>query len=250
VNEGVEITLRGVELFKKYTDIDVVGGKYCGYVAIDNSQEIIDRCQFLYWCEKGHYQSNESFFGNNHILSFPTSFSGNSFVRLSYLKGIPEVDKKKKYLKYLQPIYSLLSYYKLRQLYRNKKIISIQEHISPATSAGTVQSANIVSDMLSLKKIFTFLKSRCVWYATCEEISRYIYIRNNSTIQWDQNTITIDFKNLKNLFKTFISITNDTSFTLQRNGVQYKSTWHNKFYVVTVPVTSGINEFTLLEVSK
>lgn len=251
VEEGIKITQNGINLFKKNANIDVVGGKYCGYVSIDNSQEIIDGCNFLYWCEKGSYQSDEStFFGSNQIFSFPTSFAGNSFVRLSYLTGIPAVDKKKKYFKYFQPLYNLLSYYKLYQLYKKSKIISIQEHISPSTSAGTVQSANIISDMLSLKKIFSFLKFRSVWYATCEEIAKYVYIKNNSAIQWDQNTIIIDFRNLKNLSTTFISIINDTSFKLQKNDAIYKSTWHNKYHVVTVPITHGRNKFTLSEISK
>ena len=35
VNEGVEVVLKGVKCFKECCDIDIVGGKYCGYVVWD-----------------------------------------------------------------------------------------------------------------------------------------------------------------------------------------------------------------------
>ncbi len=244
VDEGVRITKKGVNLFKNVANIDVVGGKYCGYIAIDNSQEIIDRCNFLYWCEIGTYQSNDKyFFGKNKIFSFPTSFSGNSFVRLTYLSGDPKRDHKKKYMRFFQPLYNLLSYYRLRQLYKQGKIISVQNHISPSTSAGTAQSANIVSDIISLKKIFAFLKSRCVWYATCEEIATYLFVKYNCALQSDNNKIVIDFKNTKHLSNTFISITHDKAFILHQDSVKYKSTINNKSHFVTVKISAGKNEF-------
>ena len=86
---GIDITLNGVKKFKNICNIDVVGGKYCGYKTIDNSQTIIDKCNFLYWCDRVNYLEknfNESFFGKNNIISFPTNYRGNAFVRLSYKK--------------------------------------------------------------------------------------------------------------------------------------------------------------------
>ncbi|MFH0709988.1 MAG: glycosyltransferase [Pseudomonadota bacterium] len=246
VEEGVEITEKGVKLFKTIANIDVVGGKYCGYITIDNSQEIIDSCNFLYWCEHVNYLSHdfdETFFGKSQIFSFPTNFPGNSFVRLAYLTGDPKRDSKKKYAKNFQPLYNLLSYYKLDQLYKQGKIISIQDHISPSTSAGTAQSANIVSDILSLKKIFAFLKSRSVWYATCEEIAEYVYIKHNCTIQEDNTKIIIDFKNSKHLSNTFISLTHDKAFTLHQNNVKHSSKMLNGSHTVTVSISNGKNEF-------
>lgn len=243
ISDGVEITQRGVTLFKEIVDIDILGGKYCGYISIDNSQAIIDNCNFLYWCERGQYQSDEYFFGENHIFSFPTTFAGNSFVRLTYLTGDPQRDRKKKYMKIFQPIYNLLSYYKLYQLYKKRKIISIQEHISPSTSAGTAQSANIVSDILSLKKIFAFLKSHSIWYATCDEIADYVYIKKNCSLTWDKNKIIIVYNNFRKTQNSFISITCNQPFLLHQNEVDYYSNIHNKLHVITVPIITGKNEF-------
>lgn len=113
IETGVRVTMDGVEKFKDTCDIDIVGGKYCGYIAIDNSREIIDKCNFLYWCEDAKYDSksyNDDFFGKNEVISFPTTVSGNSFVRLSYLTGNQKKDKKKKILKYFQPLYNVCKY--------------------------------------------------------------------------------------------------------------------------------------------
>jgi hypothetical protein len=243
IKNGVEITKKGITLFKEIVNIDIMGGKYCGYISIDNSQEIIDQCNFLYWCEHGRYQINGYFFGRNHTFSFPTTFAGNSFVRLTYLTGDPQRDLKKRYMKFFQPLYNLLSYYKLHKLYKKGHIISIQEHISPSTSAGTAQSANIVSDMSSLKKIYSFLKSRSIWHATCQEIATYTYVKHNTSINWDLNKLTLDFKNIRNITNTFISIIHNKSFVLEENGIKYNSTIHNNLHVITIPITDGINKF-------
>jgi len=214
VEEGVRVTKKGVEVFKKACDIGVVGGKYCGYITIDNSQKIIDKCDFFYWCDKPSYnvgEFEESFFGENKIISFPTNFAGNSFVRLTYLSGDKNRDKKKKILKYFQPLYSLYSYWQLYKLYKNRNIISIQEHNSPSTSAGTAQSANIVSDIKSLNKIFKFLSKYNIWHANCKDIAKYIYVRDNSSLEVVGNEIIVNFNNHKNLKNCVLSIINDTN---------------------------------------
>jgi hypothetical protein len=244
VDEGVGITRRGVELFKQTADIDIVGGKYCGYIAIDNSQEIIDQCNFLYWCEKGNYQSDDtSFFGKNQIFSFPTSFAGNSFVRLTYQTGDPQRDRKKRYMKFLQPLYTLLSYYKLYRLYKHRKIISIQEHISPSTTWGTVQSSNIITDRISLKKIFSFLQPFNIWYATCAEIAAYLTLKSNTTLEWDTTSLTLRVNNTKNLTNTYLSLTHEDPFVLKQNTTLYHSQKNNGLHTVSIPVTTGDNSF-------
>ncbi len=246
VDRGVNITLNGVKKFKSICDIDVVGGKYCGYIAIDNSQEIIDRCDFLYWCERPNFNVNdysEDFFGKNEIISFPTTVAGNSFVRLSYLTGDEQKDRKKRLLKHFQPLYNILSYTRIYKLYKESYIISIQEHNSPSKTSGMVQSANIVSDMKSLHKIFGFFKKLSIWYANCKEIANYIYVREHSEIFMDGNILKINFENNKNLKAEIVSVTNDKAFILEKNNHIFTSVKNNGLYVVNVPIVDGDNIF-------
>ena len=246
---GIDITLNGVKKFKNICNIDVVGGKYCGYKTIDNSQTIIDKCNFLYWCDRVNYLEknfNESFFGKNNIISFPTNYRGNAFVRLSYKTGNEKRDKIKNILKYLQPFYNVFSYIQLYKLYKNKYVISIQEHSSPSTSAGTVQAPNIVTDIESLKKIFKFLKRFSIWYATCKEISKYIYVRENSKLIVKNDELIIYFKNNKNINNPVISVVNESIFEIGNNNKSFSSKKYNGLYVANLPVVNGKNIFKII----
>lgn len=246
VETGVNTTLNGVKKFKEVCNINVLGGKYCGYIAIENSQEIIDKCNFLYWCERTTFNADdycEESFGQNEVISFPTTIAGNSFVRLSYITGDKQKDMKKKFFKYFQPLYNILSYVRIYKHYLKRNIISIQEHISPSKTSGMVQSANIVSDIKSLHRIFRFLKKFSIWYANCKEIATYIYVREHSEIFLDGNKINIIFQNNKNLIDTMVTITNNKIFTLRKNDQVFTSMKHNGSWVVNLPITNGNNVF-------
>ena len=248
IEDGIKITTYGINLFKYTCNIDVVGGKYCGYISINNSKEIIDKCNFLYWCESINFNPAKyktKYFGKNKTFSFPTTFAGNSFVRLSYITGHKKKDLQKIFLKYFQPLYNVVSYIKLYKLYKQQSIISIQEHMSPSTAAGTIQSANIISDINSLNKIFQYFKNKSIWYETCQEISKYIYTRDNCTLTVEKDQLIITFHNFKYLKNTVLSITNQKKFILTNNKNIYKANFNNGLYVVNLPVTNGKNTFII-----
>lgn len=244
--EGVKITLEGVNRFRQSSGVHISGGKFCGYAFRENSQAIIDQCNFLYWCEHGDYRWNEqTYFGQNKIFSFPTTYAGNTFVRLIYKTGEAKRDRKKLITRFFQPLYNLLGYYKLRKLYQRGNIISIQEHISPSTTWGNVQSSNIITDIESLKKIFKFLKPLDIWYATCEEIALYHYVKTHCSLHWTDNQIDIHFDNVRKLENTRISLISDEPFTLERNGEIVSSAKRKNVYVTTLSLKSGSNEYQI-----
>jgi hypothetical protein len=247
VDKGVNVTKQGVEVFKKYLDFDVVGGKFCGYRSRENSLEIIDKCNFEYWCDKVNFNTGsykEEIFGENKVLSFPTNFAGNAFVRLSYITGDRGKDKKKRMTKYFQFIYNLFQYKRLRDLYKNGEIMSIQEHISPATSSGLTQSTNLVSDIESLRKIYTFFSEKSIWYATCKEISRYIYVRENCSLKIENEILILEFNNYKKLDNLIVSIEDMDYFELIDAGKKrYKSKKNRDKYVVNLDVFNPINRY-------
>jgi len=248
--DGITITKNGQNIFQKYLKKPISGGKFCGYKQIENSLEIIDKCDFHYWCDSVNYISknyNFSFFGKNKVISFPTNFAGNAFVRLSYKTGDKKKDKKKEILKFLQPFYNILQYKNLNQLYLNGNIISIQEHISPATSSGLTQSANIVSDIESLQKIYKFLAKKSIWYATCDEIAKYIYTKENSILSFTQEHIIIEFNNYKELEETIITVVSESFFELEdENNNKISSSLNNKQFTINLFITNGINKFKVV----
>lgn len=247
--EGVETTKRGIEIFKKHLNKNITGGKFCGYKQRENSLKIIDQCNFLYWCENIHFKNNHdfNFFGKNSVISFPSNFSGNSFVRLSYKTGDKSKDKKKQITKYLQPLYNILQYKKLNELYQNRHIISIQEHISPATSSGITQSANIVSDIKSLHKIYKFLAKKSIWYATADEIANYIYVKSNTiSSQEKEDELILTFNNTRMILNTVLSLNHPHPIVLiDEQGNQYFSNESNSQHTINVPIIDGKNIFTV-----
>lgn len=245
-DEGVKITLEGVSRFQQSASINITGGKYCGYASRENSQAIIDRCNFLYWCEYGDYrQDHQNYFGKNAVFSFPTTYAGNTFVRLSYRTGETKRDRKKLITRYFQPLYNLLGYYKLAQLYKQGKIISIQEHISPSTTWGNVQSSNIITDIESLKKIFKYLRPLDIWYATCNAIASYLYILNHITMIQNDNKLEISFNNERNLCNTILTVIADKPFILMRNGCSIASIASKNVHIANLLLQSGTNEYTI-----
>jgi hypothetical protein len=248
VSEGIQATLDGVKRFKEVCDIDIVGGKYCGYKTISNSQAIIDKCNFLYWCDKVNFLEKdykEDFFGQNRTISFPTNFNGNSFVQLSYKSGKRKRDILTKFTKYFQPIYNILSRIKLYSLYKKRYIISIQEHSSPSTTTGAMQAPNIITDIESLKKIYKSLKEYSIWYATCREIAEYAYIRDSSKLKVKDGTLTINFDNIKRIDNPIISIVDKKPFEIENDTQCFPSKKQNNLYVVNLPLTNGGNIFKI-----
>jgi len=246
VETGVATIQKGVKAFKKYCDVNITGGKYCGYKRNQFSDEMIDQCHFLYWCRTSNIATKNhhtSYFGHHSVIDFPTNFAGNAFIRLSYMSGKKRRDQKKKILKYFQPLYSLYSYVTLYRLYRQRDIISIQEHISPSTSAGTVQSANIITDIKSLQTIYHFLSKLSIWYATCEKIAKYIYVRDHTTLHQSKRELTLTFDNQKMVEDGIVSITHHAPFSLQNGPTSYHAKVNHKRYVVNLPLQSGENHF-------
>jgi len=165
------------------------------------------------------------------------------------MTGHRKRDNKKKLLKFFQPFYNIISYYKLLKLYQQRHIISIQEHISPSTTAGTVQSANIVTDIRSLEKTYSFLDKLSIWHATCHDIARYISVRDNCIIDTQDNEVIVVFTNKKRLMNTVVSIIGKEPFSLMSIDQQmFQSTVNNGTHVVNIPIVDGLNVYKNIKV--
>ena len=245
IDKGVEVTLKGNEVFKSI-GIEIEGGKFCGYKFKDNSLQIIDRCNYLYWCVDSGVNEIKRF-GKNKIIKFPTTFSGNAFVRLSYKTGNKKKDFIKLFTRFLQPIYNKKEYKKLNSLYENGDIISIQEHISPSTSSGLVQSANIVSDIKSLQKIFKFLSKKDIWYATCAEVSRYIELKESAKIDFSDDILTISLNSSKVKESEITLIANSEVKLIDSSNNTYSSFKKGNKNILNLYLNNKINSFRVIK---
>ncbi|MCE9828570.1 DUF2334 domain-containing protein, partial [Shewanella algae] len=167
--EEANLSVReGIEYFNKNLGINIVGGKYCGYRYNDFSDLSIVSNGLKYWCKDAALDLNADIFVNsNSLLEFPTNLAGNAFVRYLYKKEILWKDLLSNLLRPLQSVKNKQVENKIRASILLGKIISIQEHYSPSTTRGLVQSCNVISDIKSLRRIYTILSEYDIWYATC-----------------------------------------------------------------------------------
>ena len=82
---------------------------------------------------------------------------------------------------------------KIDYIIKNKLLISIEEHISPARNDGRRQLLNIFDDMEGLHEIFDHISGKNVWYCTGSELAEYYYCRENSIIEQSGNEFVVNF---------------------------------------------------------
>ena len=187
LEEALETINQGKEIFKEVTEEYPIGGKYCGYISNEFSDDSIDQTGFKWWCRyynKGIEKENclisgednnpqtaydIAFFGKNNVIDIPTTIPG-SIATINY-----EGNFLRKMVKRILKKYFIKK--KLKQidyLLKNNLVISIQEHISPSRVDCKRQTPNIIDDKESLKVIFKYLKKKNVWYCTGSELAEWV----------------------------------------------------------------------------
>lgn len=255
---AVETINKGQDVYKDVFEHYPKGGKYCGYKINQFSDESIDMTGFLWWCRfwnKGLIEEKNCIiggmdlnpltnldiktFGENKVIDIPSTLHGGLFTgifapNLKTIKGIAKIILRR----YL--IYKKLK--EINYLLKNKLVISIQEHISPASNmpresdGWSRQSPNIFDDEKSLKYIFNYIMDKNVWYCTGTELAEYYYMRENIEIVWEGKDIfKINFSNKKNITNKKISITfnqENIKELILPSGINISC--HNKIFNITV----------------
>jgi len=85
-----------------------------------------------------------------------------------------------------------------------------------------------------------------IWYATCMDISKYIYTRDNSQVKVKKNILEINFNNFKHIEKNIISITHEKFFKIEIENTFITAKQNNDLYVVNLPLKHGKNLFKIL----
>ncbi len=202
IDQAIETIEYGKELFKKVLGHYPKGGKYCGYVKGEYGDLSINKTNFLWWCrdwdaaiENHSLRSDLSYdlqyFGDT--IDIPSTVEG-SF--LSFKK--PRISKK-----YLTSLYKLLKKQSIEKSiysrYKERQIISIQEHSSPYRTDGKIQYPNILTDIDNLQYIFDLLNKLDIWYATGTEIAEYFQVYVNTVLHQKTNSFYFSCKNNTNI---------------------------------------------------
>ncbi len=154
IDDAIKQIEMGKEIFRDVFGGYPTGGKYGGWDYNEFADETVDSTGFSWWCRdwmprdtKGticdsYYEPQ--FFGKNFVVAIPSTVHGFYW------------NKKQ-----------------INKLLENKQIISIEEHIAPVRPDSLVQAPNIIDDIDELRNLFTYLKSKNIWYATGTEVANY-----------------------------------------------------------------------------
>ena len=162
------------------------GGKYCGYKYNDFADESINQTGFMWWCRDWNrgpkhivdeIRFEPKYFGVNNVIDIPSTLEGSLFTIKKKRNRIEHFAKK-----VVKPLWIKTKLKLIKELLKNRQLISIQEHIAPSRVDKKRQSPNIFDDRESLYIIFDFLKNRNVWYATGTEIAEYFDTRENTKL--------------------------------------------------------------------
>lgn len=210
LEEAIETIERGKGIFKEVFGHYPKGGKYCGYEPGNFGDESIDRSGFFWWCRHSNtdlieYGDREhggddpnpltsydiKTFGKNGVIDIPTTISGHMLNRYvnpdsRIIKGTVKRLLKRRLIENEMK--------KIDYIIKNKLIISIEEHISPARNDGRSQLLNIFDDLEGLNEIFDYISGKNIWYCTGSELAEYYYCRENSVIEQSGNEFVVKFK--------------------------------------------------------
>jgi hypothetical protein len=201
---------RGREIFKTTLGSYPTGGKYCGYEEGKFGDDSISQMGFGWWCyhwdgiiwDKNSTDKRYSYDleFRKGVVDIPSTVDGSTLS----LKVIKKLFTRK-YLKslYLYIVEGKTVERHIESLYKEREVISIQEHSSPYRTDDIIQYPNIVSDIDNLNYIFSFLAKKDVWYATCSELADYYIDRVNSKIVYIKDN---EFKILSNREKVELTL--------------------------------------------
>ena len=242
VEEALRDIEEGQKICQEVFGERLKGGKYPGYASNIYSDESIDKAGFLWWCRRWTYDDflkagndysvfEMKTFGKNKVVDFPSTVN----------PSIPPRNPIKKVASLIlrRPYKSLKAH--LDGLLRNKKVISVQEHAGAIKANGIRQSPNVIDDMPVLQYIFSYLRGKNVWYATCSEIANYYIAFTSTQIEAvDEKGFRLRYAGrVEKPWLTLVVDREESVEVISPSGRRYESIYKDKKRLVNIEVENG-----------
>lgn len=253
LTEAMERIKMAKSVYKEVSGIDFSGGKYCGYLSNDFSDDSILNTGFRWWCRyydgvlfKGAEDKRLSFdvktFG--HVVDIPSTIEGNLFS----LRSFRTYFHPREFLKalYQKIKYGITIEKKLDTLVENGHVISIQEHTSPEREDKKKQYPNVITDKDNLMYIFNYLQKYNLWYATGDEIARYYLASTSVKIDSKRDEFTLHCTNSDVIGNDItISVADHERFCLVDDDGRMINSIVNDKNIFTIQLRKNSNHFKL-----
>jgi len=244
--KSIEDALRNIEEGQKISQEvfgeKLKGGKYPGYASNIYSDKSIDKAGFLWWCRRWTYDDflkagndysvfEMKTFGRNKVVDFPSTVNPSILPR-NPIKKIAKLILKMPYKSLKIHLDGLMS---------DKKVISIQEHAGAIKANGIRQSPNVIDDMPVLQYIFSYLRGKNVWYATCSEIANYYIAFTFTQVETlDEKGFRLRYTGrVEEPWLTLVVDREESVEVVSPSGRRYKSIYKDKKRLVNIEVENG-----------
>jgi hypothetical protein len=164
------------------------------------------------------------FFGSDFVVDLPSTVHGQLWDRM-------QVDR----------------------LLANGQVIGIEEHIASIRPDGLIQTPNVIDDIVELRRLYRYLRSKNVWHANCSDIAAYVVARERSflygqtlegfSIRYEGRikappiSLRIDASAICSVEKPRIRVTLPSGETVARDAYRFDEDVYH--HLVTVPAMSG-----------
>lgn len=255
LEEAIDTTNQGKQIYRDMTKEDFRGGKYCGYEYNEISDESICKTGFKWWCRhweggsfynrsQKHYSFELEEF--NGVVDIPTTVDGSLFSLKCWRGIFSRGYVKAIYYKLFKKITieNIINY-----LIENQYVISIQEHTSPHREDRKIQYPNIVSDKENLIYLFEYLQNFDLWYATGSEIEKYYRVYMNTEIKYKLDCIvvvceSIEFENEQLTIRIEQDLAKEITLKNDREEIVLRKNY-NSFFGEVYPRKYG-NEYKII----
>jgi len=222
--EALKRINEGQKICKKVFGEQLKGGKYPCCASNIYSDESVDKAGFLWWCRswtkdnklREDYATLEmKTFGKSDVVDFPSTVNPSVLTRNPIKRMAQFIFKN--------PYHRLERYFE--ELLQNKIVISIQEHAGVIKANGIRQTPNIIDDMPVLQHIYSFLREKNVWYATCSEIANYYIAFTTTNVEAVDNS-SFELKYTGKIEKPWLTLLIDRAYpaeVISPSGRRYKS---------------------------
>ena len=186
----IESIVSSVNEFSIISGITFLGGKFPAYLYNSTALDLIDKLGAKWWAldvsmiNMVSKKNALTFDDHLNIVLMPTNVCGDIFKKYfirtpngikPFLKNIINYFLGRNF-EFGDPI-KFLNY-----LYKNQFPIIIQEHFQSIRTDGRRQTPSVYDDIFSLDLIYSFLRGKDVWHASCSDIAHYYESYIHSTL--------------------------------------------------------------------
>jgi len=246
VEEALEETRRGLEIWERVFRRPPVGGKYPGYASNAHSDEAVAAAGFRWWCRtfnRGTIQSTATpveslaprWFAADQVLDLPSNLAGNvlpPWLRREWPKWPKRLAQRIRMKEVARA--------QILQLLEHRLPLTLQEHIAPSREDGRRQGVNLQDDRGALAWMLGEITRHPVWHAHPTEIADHWRLRERARLEVERGVLRLELPAVDRLDRLELEVARPRlTALLGRDGSVHavRDTARGRFVALPLPLS-------------